>query len=306
MSRSGDNSESNCEFPAVSEKKASKRKRIIKEEIPPLAMSQELTMAEKQVVEEARQLETQLQKEEAEQDEISKQENPLAGHRQRVKEQFRVSGLRGMSEHRTLEFILFYAIPQKDVADIARDLIRKFGGFNKVLQADEDELLSVKGVGQNTALLLKLLPAVLAYYHEKEAEVITVVDNLEKAYRIFLPLFLAQKNEMIYLLCLNGENEFLGLRKVTEGDVLSAGVHYRRIVTEALNLGAVKVYLAHNHVTGTLDPSEADWNATRKILEILNPLDIYVLDHLIIGKNQKISMRQVSKQKHIPMSWPMG
>ncbi len=286
------------------EKRHSRRNMKIKKPIPPLPLSKELAEAEEKVVAEARRLETELQEQEAILDEIHKKEYPHAGHRQRVKEQFHVSGVTGMSEHRALEFLLFFAIPRKDVADLARDLVEKFGGFVNVLRADYHELRTVNGVGDNTALYLNMIPAMLAYFAEKEAESIIVVKNVDTAFRLFQPLFLAEKNEMIYIMCLNENDEFLGLRKIAEGSMLASGIHFRRIATEALNLGAVKLYIAHNHVVGSLDPSDQDWSVTENIIRILNPLDIYVMDHLIIGRRQKVSMRRISRMKGIKISWP--
>lgn len=282
----------------------SRRKIKIKKVIPPLPLTEELEEAEVKVMAEARKLETELQKQEAILDEKHKKEYPNAGHRQRVKHQFQVSGVMGMSEHRALEFLLFFVIPRKDVAGLASDLVNKFGGFANVLRADFVELCTVKGVGDNTALFLNLIPEMLAYFLQKEAESIVIVNNMETAFSLFHPLFLAEKNEMIYILCLTERNEVLGIRKIAEGSMFSAGFHFRRIATEALNLGAVKLYIAHNHMTGSLDPSAEDWSATEKVIRILNPLDIYVMDHLIIGRRQKVSMRRVSRMKGIKMPWP--
>ena len=75
-----------------------------------------------------------------------------AGHRQRMKTEFLTRGLEGWPDHRVLELLLFYAIPQGDVNAIAHDLIDRFGSLAGVLDASVDELTKVLGVGEHTAL----------------------------------------------------------------------------------------------------------------------------------------------------------
>ena len=82
-----------------------------------------------------------------------------SGHRSRVKAEFLARGLEGWPDHRVLELLLFYSIPQGDVNGLAHTLIERFGTLSGVLDASEDELRKVPGVGEHTAVLLKLMPA---------------------------------------------------------------------------------------------------------------------------------------------------
>ena len=86
------------------------------------------------------------------------------GHRQRVKDEFSARGLAGWPDHRVLELLLYYAIPQGDVNGLAHELVERFGSLAGVLDAAEEELCRVPGVGQHTAVLLKLIPAAGARY----------------------------------------------------------------------------------------------------------------------------------------------
>ena len=85
-----------------------------------------------------------------------KKPNPHAGHRQRMKEEFLRTGAANMADHRLLELILFFSIPQGDVNPLAHDLLDRFGTLAGVLQAPYERLLTVPGVGPNTAMLLNL------------------------------------------------------------------------------------------------------------------------------------------------------
>ena len=86
------------------------------------------------------------------------------GHRERMKAEFLARGLEGWPDHRVLELLLFYTIPQGDVNDLAHELVERFGSLAGVLDASVEELKKVKGVGDHTAVFLRMLPAVLGRY----------------------------------------------------------------------------------------------------------------------------------------------
>ena len=93
-----------------------------------------------------------------------KPKNRHAGHRQRVKEEFLARGLEGWPDHRVLELLLFYAIPQGDVNPLAHELIDRFGSLDKVLDASADELKKVPGLGEHSIALLRLIPQLSGRY----------------------------------------------------------------------------------------------------------------------------------------------
>ena len=86
------------------------------------------------------------------------------GHRDRMKREFLQGGLRHFSEPRVLELLLFYSRLQGDVNPLAHRLLEAFGSLSGVLDASPADLAKVPGVGENTVVLLKLIPAVAARY----------------------------------------------------------------------------------------------------------------------------------------------
>lgn len=150
------------------------------------------------------------------------------GHRQRVKDEFSARGLAGWPDHRVLELLLYYAIPQGDVNGLAHELVERFGSLAGVLDAAEEELCRVPGVGQHTAVLLKLIPAAGARYLQSRADLGEPVRRTEDAYALLEPYFFGARNEMIYLLALDGKNKPLGVRKVAEGSICAANINLRR------------------------------------------------------------------------------
>ena len=86
------------------------------------------------------------------------------GHRQRMRERVQNYGLDSLAEHEALEYVLYLTNAQKDTNGIAHDLIDRFGDFAAVLEASEEELCTVEGVGPATARMLHLLPEISRYY----------------------------------------------------------------------------------------------------------------------------------------------
>ncbi len=85
-----------------------------------------------------------------------------AGHRGRMRHRFLEEGLDGFQDHEVLEFLLFYAVPRRDVNDLAHMLLERFGTLAGVLDASDEELQTIPGIGPRVAHFLKLIPEVMA------------------------------------------------------------------------------------------------------------------------------------------------
>ncbi len=213
------------------------------------------------------------------------------GHRKRVKTEFLACGMEGWPEHRVLELLLFYALPQGDVNGLAHELIERFGTLSGVLDASVDELCKVKGVSEHTAVLLKLVPALGGRYVASRSRAGHMVRTSEDAYLELAPHFFGARNEMSYVLCLDGKNQVRGVRKLSEGCIDATAVNIRRIAEEAMALRASKVYLAHNHISNIALPSQADLNSTMVIRTALAGVGIELVDHLVFVDGDMVSMK---------------
>ena len=213
------------------------------------------------------------------------------GHRERMKAEFLARGLEGWPDHRVLELLLFYTIPQGDVNDLAHELVERFGSLAGVLDASVEELKKVKGVGDHTAVFLRMLPAVLGRYQGARTRLSAIVNSPEEAYAWLEPYFFGARNEMVYVLCLDGKRQVLGVRKVAEGSIELAEVNTRRIAEEAIGLRAAQIYVAHNHVSNLAIPSQADWLTTDTLRGALRPIGIELIDHLVFVDGDMVSLK---------------
>ena len=214
------------------------------------------------------------------------------GHRKRMREEFLRIGAAGMEDHRLLELLLFYAIPQGDVNPLAHRLVDHFGSLTGVLHATYDQLVGVPGVGHNTATLLQLVPAVAARYMERSASMDGQIVNVWQLKELLEPYFFGQRDELAYLVCMDGKSKVLATRKLGQGVVDTVQIVTRKVLEAALACNASQVVLAHNHVSGVAVPSHADVDTTLRLKRLLAEADISLTDHLIFAGGDMVSLAQ--------------
>lgn len=216
------------------------------------------------------------------------------GHRGRVKEEFLTRGVEGWPDHRIVELRLFYAIPQGDVNPLAHELVDRFGSLEGVLDALPEELMKVKGMGEHSVTLLKLIPAVTGRYLEGRTGPGTIIHTAAEAGHVLAPYFYGVRNEMVYILCLDAKEKLLGVKKISEGNNTNSDVTIRRVAEECLALRASFCYLAHNHVSDIALPSPADMNTTSVIRAALEPLGVHLVDHLVFSDGDLVSIQETA------------
>ncbi len=214
------------------------------------------------------------------------------GHRERLKRRFAEAGINGFSEETALEMLLFYAIPRRDTAPIARALLDRFGSVVNVLDAPEEELAKIGGMGENSAQYIHFLMAMYRYYFSQRSREDVVLDTVEKCGEYLAPRFMGRQKEAVFMLCLNGQCNPVGCKEISTGDLNSATIPIRRIVEYALSVGATSVILAHNHPGGVALPSPQDIDATRRVAEILGMVEIDLVDHLVMTYEDFTSMAE--------------
>lgn len=212
------------------------------------------------------------------------------GHRERMKKQFAVSGLDGFDDINALELLLFYAMPRRDTNAVAHALLDRFDSLDAVLEATVPELMRVDGVGENTAVFLRLVPQVSRRYMMRKGSAGPVLCSSGAAGAYVTPLFMYEKDEVVYLICLDSKRKVLSCEEIGRGEVNRAEVSIRRIIERALSHGAVSVILAHNHTSGIALPSREDESTTKRIMQALSLVNISLADHIIVADDDYVSM----------------
>lgn len=212
------------------------------------------------------------------------------GHRARLRRQFLEGGLDSFSDVQALELLLSFVIARKDVNPLAHELLDRFGSLAGVLDAPAGELMKVPGVGENTAVMLSVMPQLMRRYAIGKNKTGVILNTTTKAGSYLLPFFFGAKDEQVYLLCLDAKCKVLDCRRLFTGSVNTVGVSVRRIVEEALRRNATSVILAHNHTSGIALPSREDEETTNMVQAALEAVGIRLADHMVMVEDDFVSM----------------
>ena len=212
------------------------------------------------------------------------------GHRERLRQRFLQVGLQGFEDHTALELLLFYAQPRRDVNETAHLLLNSFGSLERVFSATPEELMTVKGVRKNTAVLLRLVSELAQRSLLAEQAPRAVLDSPEAVGRYLLPRFMNCRSETVLLLCLDATLRAVDCRAVGSGDLTSAHLSVRQIVQQALLHDARYAVLAHNHPGGYALPSEEDKAATLRVRDALRQVEVELVDHIIVAGDDFVSL----------------
>lgn len=212
------------------------------------------------------------------------------GHRARLRRQFLEGGLDSFSDVQALELLLSFVIARKDVNPLAHELLDRFGSLAGVLDAPVGELMKVPGVGENTAVMLSVMPQLMRRYAIGKNKTGVILNTTTKAGSYLLPFFFGAKDEQVYLLCLDAKCKVLDCRRLFTGSVNTVGVSVRRIVEEALRRNATSVILAHNHTSGIALPSREDEETTNMVQAALEAVGIRLADHMVMVEDDFVSM----------------
>ena len=208
------------------------------------------------------------------------------GHRQRLKERFKLGGGGDMADYEMLELLLTLAIPRKDTKPLAKALVKEFGSFAEVLFASDDKLMTFTGLKENTILVFRIVrEAALRMTWQKlsatEAPVLTSYDAIIEYCRAASGY---KDREEFRVIFLNAKNRIIGEEVQQRGSVNAVAIHPGEVMRSAVLKGATALILVHNHPSGDVTPSRADIEVTRKIAEALAAVEIRLIDHFIVSK----------------------
>jgi len=214
------------------------------------------------------------------------------GHRQRLKKKFFECGLRSFHDYETVEILLSYAIPRKDLKVPAKDLLGRLGSLKGIMDADLEDLTQTQGISLHAAGLIKLVKEIGSLYLQekvREKPQITCTHELLDFCKTALG---GLKDENFCVLYLDTQNQVIAFETLQKGIVNQAMVYPRQVLERALLHKSSALILVHNHPSGFVKPSDADIRLTKTISDTAKLLDILVHDHLIIGENRFFSLRE--------------
>lgn len=180
----------------------------------------------------------------------------------------------------------------KDTNDLSHALINEFGSLDKLLEANPKDISRRCNVSENTSILISMIPQLTRRYLKLKSGEKPMLDSSSKAGDYAVALLTGRVYEGFYVICLDSQNRVNHTELVHEGTINEAPVYPRIIVETALRHRANSIILAHNHPGGTMQPSLADIEITKKITTALEPISIKVIDHIIVAGDSYYSFAE--------------
>jgi len=209
---------------------------------------------------------------------------------ERPREKLLRQGAAALSDAELLAILLRRGTRGRDAVGVARDLLAALGGLRAVLEADSSRLGGQPGGSElawaTFAAALELGRRYVYTALERDGP----LENPAAASAYLVSRMKAYGREVFACLYLDTRHRVIAFRELFFGSIDSATVHPREVVKSCLELNCAAIILAHNHPSGVAEPSAADGAITRRIIDAAALIDVRVLDHLVVGEREAVSM----------------
>ena len=211
----------------------------------------------------------------------------------RPREKLLARGPGALSDAELLALLLRTGLPGKNALQMGQELLDNFGGVAGLLHTSHESLKCIKGLGPakraEIVAVLELARRALA----AELKQKTLFDT-PQAVRDYLQLQLGSRpHEIFAVLFLDSQHRLIALEEMFRGTLTQTSVYPREVVIRALAHHAASVVLAHNHPSGSAQPSRADEMLTQTLKTALALVDVRVLDHFVVTASQAVSMAEL-------------
>ena len=212
--------------------------------------------------------------------------------RERPREKLLSRGPAALSDAELLAIFLRTGVKGKTAVDLARDLLVDFGGLRPLLEADRQQFCDRHGLGRARYAQLQALLEMVRRNLQEQLQRADALEN-PNATRTFLSSRLRHlPYEVFACLFLDNRHRVIEYEELFRGTIDGASVHPREVVRQALHHNAAAIILAHNHPSGVAEPSRADIQLTRRLVEALSLVDVRVIDHVVIGDGPGVSLAE--------------
>ena len=211
---------------------------------------------------------------------------------ERPRERLLAHGAQTLSDAELLAIFLRTGTTGRPVMALARHLVEEFSGLRGLLTASRRQFCDVKGLG---AAKYAQVQAAMEMARRVMDEPLRQGDPLrspEDTRRFLTSRLGTYPHEVFAGLFLDNRHRVIRYRELFRGTIDGAAVYPREVVRQALEDNAAAVIFAHNHPSGVAEPSQADVSLTRRLKEALGLVDIRVLDHMVIGHGEVISLAE--------------
>lgn len=211
---------------------------------------------------------------------------------ERPRERLLQFGASHLSNQELLAILLGSGTKKESVMGLSSRLLMHFEGLKLLSEATIEELLSIRGIGQAKGVTLLAALEVGKRIHQYKPEERYVIRSPEDGADYVMEEMRSLNQEHLVALFLNTKNQVIHQQTIFIGSLNASIVHPREIFREAVKRSAASVVCAHNHPSGDPSPSQEDIHVTRRLVEAGKIMGIELLDHLVIGNNRFISLKE--------------
>ncbi|MES2150340.1 MAG: DNA repair protein RadC [Pseudomonadota bacterium] len=205
---------------------------------------------------------------------------------QRPRERLIRTGAQSLSDPELLALFLRVGVPGKNAVELGREVLAHFGSLSGLFAASLGQFSAVHGLGPAKFAQLQAMME-LARRASGEQLALGCVLSAPESVKQYLRIHLARhRHESFVVLFLDVKNRLIAAEEMFRGTLSHTSVYPREVVKAALARNAAAVMLAHNHPSGTPEPSEADLLLTRALVQALALVDVRVLDHFVVAGAQ--------------------
>ncbi len=206
-----------------------------------------------------------------------------AGHRQRLRDRFLEKGIETFSDVELIELLLTFGTPRRDCKETARQALDRFGSLPAVLDASAADLARIKGLGPKNIFALHFIQGVARRYLKQRIKGKNYIHSSREVADYLIHALRGREREYFAVVYLDASHGILGSEILFQGTVNVSTVYPRELIKAALARNATALVVAHNHPSGSLQPSSQDRQLTRHLWMACSFMQINLLDHLIIG-----------------------
>lgn len=197
-----------------------------------------------------------------------------------------------LSDAELLAIFLRSGIRGKNAVELARDLLVHFGGLRQLLEAEQDALCAAEGVGEASFAQFQAVLELGRRHLLQNLQRDNVLTSPERTRHYLTSHLRACQQEVFLCLFLDSRHAVIVCEELFYGTIDGASVYPREVVKRALKHNAAALILAHNHPSGVAEPSQADVRITERLKAALALVDIRVLDHMVVGDGEVVSMAE--------------
>lgn len=202
---------------------------------------------------------------------------------ERPREKMLSLGPQALSDAELLAIFLRTGVTGYSAVDLARQLLKDFGGLRPLLDADQNAFCEGKGLGPAKFTQLQAVLEMSRRHFEQKMQRENALNNPNDTRQYLLQKLRDYPSEVFGALLLDSQNRVIRYDHLFFGGLNNTAVYPREIIKHVLKHNAAAVIFAHNHPSGVAEPSQADIQLTQRLSQALSSIDVRVLDHMIIG-----------------------